>query len=437
MKRVTVFDFDGTLTRHGTLIAYARHALGRGAVCRAVIRTLPLLTAWKLGIIHRGVARNRLIRNLFRGRSVEELQASAESFADVLDRDLRECGMTELSAARDRGDIVVIDTVSMDLWVRPWARKHGVDHVIASRLESDAGGVLTGQLEGAANHGREKVRRLLEEFPDRQSYFLRAYGDSMGDKEMLELADEPKLLKRYPLKDKVIMFGFIVVTLLLALATVIAYNRYITSPPYVSPERFPVRGIDISAHNGDVNLQEAARAGMSFVWIKATEGTTWRDPLFALNYMKAERAGLARGAYHYFRFDCDGIEQALNLLHTIKARPLELGVAIDVEDHGNAQGIPVDTIIQRLRDMTEMLNMNGYRPVFYTNETGYEKYLYPEFRGMPLWLCSFKEETADGEWLYWQYDHRGSVPGIRGDVDLDAFNGSRDDWAEHRRHLRF
>lgn len=231
-----------------------------------------------------------------------------------------------------------------------------------------------------------------------------------------------------PKKDIIVAGWFLLVTLLLAAAAWWAWHHYMSSPPYVDPERFPVRGFDISAHNGYSNLNAAAAAGYDFVFIKASEGTDFRDENFVLNYQKARHAGLKTGAYHFFRFDRDGIEQAKNLLRVIGPRPLDLGLAIDVEDQGNATGVPADSIKARLQLMIEYLNLRGHRVTLYSNRAGYEKYLLPDFEGSPLWICQFTDNSANTDWTYWQFDHHGRIPGIRGDVDLNVFSGSRDDW---------
>lgn len=236
------------------------------------------------------------------------------------------------------------------------------------------------------------------------------------------------MMKRPPIKDIKVAGWFVLVTLLLAGATWWAWHEYVSTPPYVDPERFPIKGFDLSAHNGYANLNAAAEAGYEFVFLKATEGVDFRDENFVLNYQKARHAGLKTGAYHFFRFDRDGIEQAVNLLKTVGRRPLDLGLVIDVEDAGNARGVPIDSIRSRLQLMVEYLNMRGHRVTFYSNRSGWEKYILPDFEGAPLWICSFNDNSRNDDWTFWQYSHHGEVPGIRGDVDLNVFSGSREDW---------
>lgn len=238
-------------------------------------------------------------------------------------------------------------------------------------------------------------------------------------------------MKIRPRKDIVAAMGFLCVSLLLAGAIWWAWRQYITTPPYVDAERFPVRGFDISAHNGYANLDAAASAGFDFLFIKASEGTDFRDPNFVLNWQKARHAGLKTGAYHFFRFDADGVEQANHFLKVIGPRTPDLPLVIDVEDAGNAKGVTVETVVENLQQMVEYLNMRGYRVMLYSNRAGFEKYLLENFPGYPLWVCSFNDNSSNSDWTFWQYDHHGSVPGVRGDVDLNVFSGSREDWAKY------
>ncbi len=190
-----------------------------------------------------------------------------------------------------------------------------------------------------------------------------------------------------------------------------------------SPETYPVRGIDISAHNGEIDFNILARSA-EFVYIKATEGVTWNDRVFERNYSLARESGLKVGVYHYFRFDRSGLSQGINLYNALWNKTVDLPVAIDVEDSGNASGVPVDTIVARLHDMVDYLEKHEIDVMFYTNKKGYRRYLESDFSSYPLWICSFTTPSDDIKWLFWQYTHSGKVEGIVGDVDMSVFNGS-------------
>lgn len=239
------------------------------------------------------------------------------------------------------------------------------------------------------------------------------------------------LMNPRPLKDIIIGFIFLCVVCLLVLSAVWAYHQYISTPPYVDNERYPVRGIDISRHNGEVDFEKVAGSGIEFVFIKASEGENHRDSLFSKNLSSAGEAGLKTGAYHFFRFDKDGVKQALNFIGAVGQRHTDLGLVIDVEKAGNPEGISEELIKDRLLSMVEYINLLGYKVMIYTNLEGYYDYIADTLPGCPLWICRFQENPINTEWTFWQYDHHGNVSGVKGDVDLNAFYGSREEWEKY------
>lgn len=201
--------------------------------------------------------------------------------------------------------------------------------------------------------------------------------------------------------------------------------------PEPSPATYPVRGIDISAHNGIIGFDRVATAGIDFAYIKATEGATFKDPRFSDNYRNATQAGLVTGAYHFFRFDIDGTMQALNLINSIQDLDMRLPVAIDLEEWTNPDDIPTDTVLKNLGEMIGHLRRSGYNPIIYTNKDGHNRFLTDSgFSGTPLWICSFTDPPIKAGWTIWQYHHRGRIDGIDGIVDLNVFHGSRHEWEQ-------
>lgn len=227
------------------------------------------------------------------------------------------------------------------------------------------------------------------------------------------------------------MFDFMALAVLLILASVWAARSFITSPPYIDPARYPVKGIDISSHNGMVNFEKVKEDNVSFVFIKASEGDTFRDDYFSTNYRNARKAGLKVGAYHFFRFEVSGVRQAMNLLKAVGNRELDLGLVIDVEAHSNPDTVPLERIVERLQTMVEYLNMKGHRVTFYSNNNGYFDYLAQDFKDTPLWVCNFSDPPINAPYDFWQYSHSGEVKGVNGKCDLNVFNGSREEWYDY------
>ena len=217
------------------------------------------------------------------------------------------------------------------------------------------------------------------------------------------------------------MLSRILLTLIAAMP-LMAGCRPETSGPQA--DAYTVRGIDVSAHNGEIDFEAVAADGVDFVMIKASEGTDWRDRALTRNYARARAAGLKVGLYHFFRFDSPGDLQALNFADAARMRPTDLPLVIDLEEFGNPRFTPTRRVLARLDTCLLHLRRMGYDVMLYTNKRGYSRFVEGRYDSIPLWLCSLDEGSPDAKrWTIWQHSHRGSVDGIRGNVDLNVFYG--------------
>ena len=198
----------------------------------------------------------------------------------------------------------------------------------------------------------------------------------------------------------------------------------------------PVKGVDVSAHNGNVEYSILKKQGIDFAIVKATEGATFKDTSFVNNIQKAKAAGMNVGAYHFFRFDTPGQMQAINLIHSVTGRKLGLPLVIDIEETGNPQPTDTDTILHRLTEMIAHLRSSGYPVMLYTNKDGYTRFIQKQFDTIPLWICSFSNLPAEMDWSLWQYTHNGHLGGANGHIDINAFGGTVEEYdiwvANHR-----
>ena len=187
---VAAFDFDGTLTRRETLLPFLLYTHGAVTVARHAILLSPTLAGYALGLIDNGVAKERVFVRCFAGMGMKELQQQGVRFAsNVLPGLLRDESMQRFVWHKQQGHRCVVISASLELYVRPWAEKAGFDDVIATRLETQEDGHVTGKLSGANCFGIEKVNRLRALLGAREDYSLYAYGDSRGDRELLSFAD--------------------------------------------------------------------------------------------------------------------------------------------------------------------------------------------------------------------------------------------------------
>jgi phosphatidylglycerophosphatase C len=191
---IAAFDVDGTLTRHDCVVPFLRRVGGTlGLVGRLAGRPQQLLPA--LARRDRDGLKALAARAAFRGRSVAEVAAEAEVFADeVVAGGLRPDSAARLEWHRGQGHEVVLVSASFELYLERIAHRLGVHGVVATRLEV-ADGRFTGELLGPNCRGPEKVVRLHDwlerRHGGRSAVTLWAYGDSAGDRELLADADHP------------------------------------------------------------------------------------------------------------------------------------------------------------------------------------------------------------------------------------------------------
>jgi lysozyme len=198
---------------------------------------------------------------------------------------------------------------------------------------------------------------------------------------------------------------------------------------------YPVRGIDLSHHQGIVDWNTLRNERLAFAYIKATEGGTYQDPLFTKNWEEAKRIGLARGAYHFFTFCRSGEEQAKNFISTVPVDVQALPPAIDFEFAGNCDDRPQPAAL--LKELTVFIKIleRTYRkrPLLYAGYDSYNAYLKGNVVSYNIWMRDVfrKPHLPEGtDWTLWQYAENGHVNGIEGLVDLDVFNGSQPSFDE-------
>ena len=209
------------------------------------------------------------------------------------------------------------------------------------------------------------------------------------------------------------------------------WDAWRTSWVEPSPARFPIRGIDVSHHQGPIDWARVKASGQTFAFIKATEGVDFRDRRFAQNWSNARAEGLVTGAYHYFTFCSPGLAQAEHFLAVAPRDEPLLPLAVDVEFTGNCVGWESVTRIQlELRAFVEHVRArSGATPLLYTTEEVRLELVPPELQQRAYWVRSlWGEPSAQIDWHFWQYSDTGRVPGIRGDVDLNVFAGPASAW---------
>lgn len=206
-------------------------------------------------------------------------------------------------------------------------------------------------------------------------------------------------------------------------------------PGVAAAQNYPVHGIDISRWQGEIDWASVKGAGTRFVYMKATEGGDHIDPAFQRNWDGARRAGIPRGAYHFVFWCRPAHEQALWFKQHIPNDPGALPPVLDLEWNGHSKTCPkkIDRslALEKIQLMlTELEQLTGKKPIIYTDITFHKDVLEGQFNDYPYWIRSTaaKPETRyeNRPWAFWQFTTTGRVPGIRGDVDRNAFYGSEE-----------
>lgn len=231
-------------------------------------------------------------------------------------------------------------------------------------------------------------------------------------------------------QDNTAFFFFFAFALIIG----VVFTYYKVSVPEgvtINKSKYPVTGIDISAHTGKVDFSELKAHEINFVVVKATEGESFIDKKFERNYNEARKHGVPISAYHFFKFNKPGKKQAENFLAKIKGKDFDLPLVLDVEEWGNSTAIPRADVVQRLHDFIATVEAHtGKRMMLYSNVSGYRTYLKDEFPEHPLWICSFRPEPPiKRKWTFWQHSHKGKFAFADGWVDLNTFNGSHEEWS--------
>ena len=181
------------------------------------------------------------------------------------------------------------------------------------------------------------------------------------------------------------------------------------------PEGYEIHGIDISHHQGRIDWDELKDNGqidhcpIRFVMIKATEGATQTDRNFRDNFFQARENGFTRGAYHFYSVHSPAEQQVLDVEHKPKNQSDE------------------DFKHSVLKWLNIVESHYRVKPIIYTYFKFKTRYLSdPIFDEYPYWIAHYYVDSLEyqGPWKFWQHTDVGRLPGIKGNVDFNIYNGS-------------
>lgn len=207
------------------------------------------------------------------------------------------------------------------------------------------------------------------------------------------------------------------------------------------PGLYPVHGLDVSRWQGPIDWRQARASGVSFVFMKATEGGDVFDPMFDEHRRGAQAAGVPWGAYHYYYFCRSAREQARWFIQNVP-KGADLPHVLDMEwtPHSKTctlrpDGRTIRAEAQRFLDILE--RHYGRRPIIYTTVDFYEDTQIGRLPKTDFWLRSVAGHPSKvyprAVWRFWQYTGTGLVPGVQGKVDINVFHGTPETWTYWKR----
>lgn len=197
------------------------------------------------------------------------------------------------------------------------------------------------------------------------------------------------------------------------------------------PEGYEIHGIDISHYQGNIDwdaLQNAMieKCPVRFIIIKSTEGSSKLDENFNDNFYQAREYGFIRGAYHFWSTKSSARDQAYYFLKQVHLEDGDLPPVLDIEHKPKDQSVE-DFQMDVLTWLHIVEDKYHVKPIIYTYYKFKDAYLNaPVFDDYPYWIAHYYVDKVEykGKWKFWQHTDAGRLPGIKGYVDFNIYNGS-------------
>jgi len=187
--KLALFDFDGTVTTHDSFQEFLRFVFGPWTFFWRMLWLSPWMIAFVLRLISNQTAKQKVVKTFFAGMSRQEFERYAQDFvAKKLNKMMRPGAIAKIQWHLEQRHRVILVSASFEDYLKFWCEQHHIE-LIATKLEEN-GGILTGRFATSNCWGPEKVRRIRENVELEKYDKIYAYGDSRGDREMLEIATE-------------------------------------------------------------------------------------------------------------------------------------------------------------------------------------------------------------------------------------------------------
>ena len=188
MKKLYCFDFDGTLTYKDTMFLYLQF-YNASKFRMQFIKHIPLFTLLKLNLLDAEKVKKSFISSILKGQPKAKIEKKSQEFFDQYYPEIfRENALDFIKNIDYSQTDCYIVSASLDIWVKPFAEKFKMN-LIATKAEFK-NDIFTGNFVGKNCNGLEKVNRIKEEVSDKKYDKTIAFGDTSGDQQMLDWANE-------------------------------------------------------------------------------------------------------------------------------------------------------------------------------------------------------------------------------------------------------
>ncbi|MDA8404797.1 MAG: HAD-IB family hydrolase [Desulfobacteraceae bacterium] len=186
---LALFDFNGTVSRRQILVDFIRYSVHPVRVIAGVLFLWPVLILYLLNLISNRAAKEICFTCFFKGKTEGDFRKAATAFSkNKLEGTLDKNALEKIRWHKSRNHTVVIVSGSIDGLLDEWCQENGLD-LIANTLEIKKGRI-TGKISSVNCWGKGKARRIKENYKLERFSRIYAYGNTGGDIDMLNMANE-------------------------------------------------------------------------------------------------------------------------------------------------------------------------------------------------------------------------------------------------------
>jgi len=192
-KNLALFDFDGTITKDDSFLRFILYTATRYKILYGILILLPHLILYKLGKISNGEIKEKVFKYFFSGWLLEDIEMIARRFSkEILPLMCKKEILDRIHWHSEKNHRIIIVSASFEFYLKPFCENVSLE-LLGTQIKV-VNGRVTGDFLSRNCYAAEKVNRILSHL-DISDYYIYAYGNSRGDYEMFNIADESFLVK--------------------------------------------------------------------------------------------------------------------------------------------------------------------------------------------------------------------------------------------------